>query len=52
MVQATVPFTNEPPNPQPLPLEALKPKEIEESIEPVEMAAKSIKILDPVDQYT
>ena len=47
--QGTVPFTNEPQNPQPLPLEPLKVEEIKEPLESVEMAAERIEILDPVE---
>ena len=46
---AIVPLTNEPPNPQLLPLEQLKVEETKETFEPAEMAAERIEILDPVE---
>ena len=47
MGQATVPFTNEPLNSQPLPLEPMKVEDTKEPLEPLEIAAKSIGILQP-----
>ena len=49
MGQATVPFTNEPLNPQPLPLEPMKVEDTKEPLEPLEMAAERIEKLQPVE---
>ena len=45
MGQATVPFTNEPLNPQQLPLEPMKFEDTKEPLEPFEMVAERIEIL-------
>ena len=52
MVPATVPLIIEPSNPHPLLLEPLKVEEIKEPLEPVEMAAERIEILDLVEPTT
>ena len=49
MGPATVPFTNEPLNPQPLPLEPMKAEDTRERFAPLEMAAERIEILEPVE---
>ena len=49
MGQATVPFTNEPMNPQPLPLEPMKVEDTKEPLEPLEMAEERIEILEAVE---
>ena len=48
MGQATVRFANEPPNPQPSPLELMKIEDTKEPLEFLEMAEERIGILDSI----